>query len=108
MMGLLELVRDDGERIKIDSDERVVYFLSKRASFTDAEWSILKGLYFNVGKTVTRDFLLSLLKKNPHNDDTRIVDVHISSIRRKLSNLKLARINSIYGVGYVLCPSKKK
>ncbi len=107
-MAFLELIRDDGERVKVDSEERVVYFDNKSASFTQMEWALLKGLYFNVGKPVSREFLLSLLKKNDHLDNTRIVDVHISSIRKKLSKMKLAKILSSYGLGYVLKPSKKK
>ncbi len=107
-MAFLELIRDDGERVKVDSDERVVYFNGKSSSFTTMEWSLLKGLYFNVGKPVSRDFLLSLLKKNDHNDNSRIVDVHISSLRGKLNKIKLAKIVSVYGFGYVLKPSKKK
>ncbi len=107
-MSLLELVREDGERIRVDSEKRVVYFSSRESSFTKAEWSLLKGLYFNVGKPVERSFLLELLAKHIHREDTRIVDVHISSIRNKLAKLKVARIKSIYGVGYVLSPMKKK
>ncbi len=107
-MAILELVRDDGERVKIDSLKRVVYFNNHEASFTKNEWTLLKGLYFKVGQPVSREFLLNLLPNNEHRDDTRIVDVHISSIRNKLQKIKVARIKAIYGVGYALCPSKKK
>ena len=107
-MALLELVRDDGERIKVDSFKRIVYFNNHEASFTENEWILLKGLYFKVGKPVSRKFLLELLPNQEHREDTRIVDVHMSSIRNKLQKLKVARVKSVYGVGYALCPSKKK
>lgn len=107
-MAILELLRSDGERVRIDSDKQAVFFDGKEAYFTDMEWVVLKGLYFKIGQLSERNYLLSLLPNKEHKDDTRIIDVHVSSIRKKMEKLKLARIKSVYGKGYVLSPSKKK
>jgi DNA-binding response OmpR family regulator len=44
--------------------------------------------------------LVKLIWGTGKNFPTRTIDVHISSIRKKLAYIKGARIDSIYGNGY--------
>ena len=104
-MPILHLALDDGTPVSCDTSSRTITCLEKKAVFTEAEWILLKGLYFQNGKAVSRKALLALLPTGIYRDDTRVVDVHVSSIRAKLKKIKVARIKAIYGVGYQLAQS---
>ena len=73
-------------------------------SFSYQEMEILKLLLKQKGNPVTRDIFIKLLsnKKLPANK-TRVIDVHISNIKKKLKILNInINISSIRGIGYTL------
>ena len=107
-MAILTLTRDDGYNVQVDSAQRTVSFCGRTASFTFNEWKILKGLYFDLGMPVKRETLLRLIWNADRNIESRVVDMHVASIRKKLKRLRLARIASVYGVGYRLVATHEK
>lgn len=95
--------RADGAEVLVDVEEHTLTLNRTRVKFTPIEWQLFETLFLNIGETVNReDLLASISEEGDHTEDTRTVDVHISSIRKKLDQIKFATIKSDYGKGYVL------
>ena len=107
-MAVLELIRTDGARVQCDTIKQSITYLKRTVSFTGTEWLLLKVLYFELGHPIPRKRLMSCLPKEEHRGNSRVLDMHISQIRAKLQKIKVARIQSVYRVGYILLPSYKK
>ncbi len=114
-MAIIDIERADHSIIKCDTEKHTLSYYRYHVKFTPLEWRIVKTLYEARPGIVKRDDLIKLIwdtdsgqkhyealqasgKKYP----TRTIDVHISSIRKKLAYIKGARIDSIYGQGYRL------
>ncbi|MBP5444713.1 MAG: response regulator transcription factor [Acholeplasmatales bacterium] len=69
----------------------------KLISLTVKEFEILELLFKNKGKVVTRDDILTSIWGNDELE-TRSIDMHIKSIRKKLEDESL--IETVYGLGY--------
>lgn len=107
-MALMKIERGDGSFVDCDINGRTLSYYRYHTRFTDSEWTILKTLYQKRGTLVTREELIELLwGTNASNEPTRTVDVHVSSIRKKLAYIKGARIDSVYGHGYKLIMLKR-
>ncbi len=66
-------------------------------SLTVKEFEILEMLFKNRGKVVTRDEILTSIWGNDELE-TRSIDMHIKSIRKKIEDESL--IETVYGLGY--------
>jgi DNA-binding response OmpR family regulator len=99
-MAKMVIKRGDGTEITADNVERTLSYLRYSISFTPVEWKIMSYLYSQCGEPVSRKTLLKLIWDSNHNIPTRTVDVHVSAIRKKLTYIKGARIDSVYGIGY--------
>jgi DNA-binding response OmpR family regulator len=106
-MAVLHTKRADGAIIEWDEATRTITCARRKSTFTKSEWKLLTMLYDAAGETVTRDDLIEAIWGDRDKSETRIVDVHVSSIRKKLRYLEIARISSVYGKGYKLIPTKK-
>lgn len=78
-----------------------------RCSLSFHEYKVFKSLIQHRGDVVPRDVLFYSLWNCPGSRESRIIDVHISSIRRKLKcilpeNLHETIIISIRGIGYMI------
>lgn len=69
--------------------------------FTKGEKAILFELYQHLNDVVTREELFVALRGNDYSCETRILDIHIKEIRRKLGD-DSDLIETVYGVGYKL------
>lgn len=69
--------------------------------FTKGEKAILFELYQHLNDVVTREELFVALWGNDYSCETRILDIHIKEIRRKLGD-DSDLIETVYGVGYKL------
>lgn len=73
------------------------------------EFEVLLFLVQRPGMVITRDDLMNIVWGFDYVGGQRTVDVHVSSLRKKLEmNQKSVQIDSIRGVGYKLVVSKKK
>lgn len=73
-----------------------------RLNLTPIEYRLLVGIIKNVGKVLSRDRLIDLgWGANIHHLTDRAVDMHMSSLRKKLGKAG-ANIRTVYGVGYML------
>jgi len=99
-MDVIQIKRGDGSLVTCEISKRTLSYYRYHVSFTPIEWKLLTALYEKKGTIISRNDLLSLIWGEGNEMPTRTVDVHISSIRKKLTYIKGARIDSIYGQGY--------
>ncbi|MDP4145330.1 MAG: response regulator transcription factor [Bacillota bacterium] len=88
--------------LEIDIDKRIVKKDGFIINLSFKEFEILTLLASNPGKVITRDVILNKIGGPNYTPETRTVDVHISSIRRKLgyTDKSSGLIDTVSGVGY--------
>ncbi|MCX7997096.1 MAG: response regulator transcription factor [Patescibacteria group bacterium] len=75
----------------------------KEVSLTPQETKLLQYLMQNQGRILTREMILNRLWMSAIDVDTRIVDVYIGYLRKKIDrNSKRKLIHSVRGFGYIL------
>lgn len=87
------------ERLEIELDGR-----SQRLS--EIEFNILRIFLSNPNKKISREEILKTIWNDTRVEE-RTVDVHISSLRRKLKDFN-HNIKALYGSGYILRPIEKR
>ena len=80
-------------------DKHVVIADGKEVALTFKEFELLKYLMENTGIVLTRDKLLEEVWGYEYKGETRTLDVHIRTLRRKLGEAG-AIIETVRGVGY--------
>lgn len=80
-------------------DKHVVIADGKEVALTFKEFELLKYLMENAGIVLTRDKLLEEVWGYEYKGETRTLDVHIRTLRRKLGEAG-AIIETVRGVGY--------
>ncbi len=83
----------------MDTDAHIVTVSGNYVELTLKEYSLLQVLLENKGKVMTRDILLQKIWGYDFDGETRTVDVHIRTLRTKLSD-EGDIIETIRGVGY--------
>jgi len=89
-------VFDDGD-LHVDRARFEARLDGERVHLTKKEFDLLWLLIRNRGRVVTRDAILARLWDYDADVETRTVDVHIRSLRRKLGD---ERIETVVGLGY--------
>ena len=87
------------ESLEIYPQTYEVFLGKKKTAFTLTEFQLLFSLIKNKGKLFTRDQLIDLVRGHQVVIVDRNIDVHMSSIRKKLGNLG-EHILTVRGVGY--------
>ncbi|MBN2982968.1 MULTISPECIES: response regulator transcription factor [Cohnella] len=113
---------EDTQAAEQDSDEKVIthgdlqIFPDKYEVSLNGEWITLRPKEFEVllylaerpGIVITRDDLMNVVWGFDYIGGQRTVDVHVSSLRKKLEmNQQSVQIESIRGVGYKLTVNRK-
>lgn len=90
-----DLVLDPGRRTVLQGDRSVV--------LTSIEFSVLELLLAQAGRVISRDDICSRALGRQLNSFDRSIDVHVSSLRRKLGPAgdNSERIKSVRGIGYI-------
>ena len=86
--------------VTVDLAGRQVYINGQRVDFTPQEYALVEVLIKNRNIALSRDKLLEIAWGYDYGGDTRTVDVHIHSIRKKLGWEKA--IKTVYKLGYRL------
>lgn len=86
------------EGLTIDSTTHQVFLKQQEIKFTLTEFKILVELIRRQGQVVTRDQLRTNILQQPNLSD-RTLDVHMTSVRKKLAELG-KHVVTIRGVGY--------
>lgn len=88
--------------LNLDSNSNLVSNGHDFAALTKTEFSIFSVLYKKFGQLVTREELLYSIDGFQGDIQTRTIDVHISSLRRKIGALGPFVFEGVYGKGYRL------
>jgi DNA-binding response OmpR family regulator len=86
--------------IRINTTTREVWIAGSAADLTEMEFALLEILMRSAGRVVSRDELTLALFERAAAPYDRILDVHISHLRKKLEGGR-GLIRTIRGVGYV-------
>jgi DNA-binding response OmpR family regulator len=86
--------------IRINATNREVWIAGSPADLTEMEFDLLEILMRSAGRVVSRDELSLALFQRKASPYDRILDVHISHLRKKLEGGR-SMIRTIRGVGYV-------
>ena len=89
--------------LKIDFDQQLVYKNDQEIHLTKNEYRLLKCLFEQIGKVVTYQTLMTQVW-GPYSEDSQILRVNMSNIRKKIetNTLKPEYIITEIGVGYRL------
>lgn len=93
-----ENVLKNGE-IKINVDEHIVYINDIIIELTLKEYQLLKLFLTHIGMVFTREQLLNQVWGTEYYGETRTVDAHIRSLRKKIGDSSQC-IETVRGVGY--------
>lgn len=90
--------------IIIDTQKHTVYKDNEVLDLTLKEFELLKLLSQNIGKVLTRDYLLDKVWGYEYAGETRTVDVHIRHLRKKIEDNDKSPIyiETVRGIGYKL------
>lgn len=87
--------------IILDESRFEVKIGNRPVALTSTEFKLLKYFILNKGRLISRQTLLNNVWDYPSEIETRTVDAHIKSLRKKLDSKKV-RIATIIGMGYKL------
>lgn len=89
--------------VELDAGSRVARRNGEQIDLTSAEFGFLEMLLRSAGNVVTRDQLVQNVLGRSLNTCDRSLDVHVSSLRRKLGhkNGTTDRIKTVRGIGYM-------
>lgn len=93
--------------ITVNRDSYIVTVRDKEIGLTRKEYELLCYFIINQGIVLSRDRIMEVLWGEPFEGESRTIDMHIKSLRKKLG--KAGKwIHTIRGVGYQLCEEKEK
>ena len=89
--------------IKVDLKSIRVFINNAEIRLTKLEYDVLRFLISNQEKAISRDVLLNTIWGFNYDGATRIVDVHIYNLKKKLKQFNATlTIKAIRGVGYAI------
>ena len=86
----------------LNLDSHQVFVKGKIIDITNTEFTILNCLLSNQSKVISREQLYNLIYSTDQALETRTIDVHVASIRKKISDRQCHIIRTIYGIGYMI------
>jgi two-component system, OmpR family, response regulator VicR len=86
----------------IDVNERRVYKATQEVELTHTEFDLLTFLASNAGKVLSREKILNSIWGYEYPIETRVIDVHIRNLRRKIESQpsRPYYILAVPGIGY--------
>ena len=87
------------DKYEIDISKRIVLENNEEINFTTLEFDLLYLFVTNIGKSFSRDEILTQVWGSDYFGSDRVVDDLVRRVRKKMPNLN---INTMYGYGYRL------
>lgn len=87
--------------IFMDDEKRAVFVADVPCELTYKEYELLKQLLLNAGIVSTRDMILERVWGTDYEGESRTLDMHIGTLRRKLGSAG-SMIRTVRNVGYML------
>ena len=84
--------------LQLHAAAREVYLEERPIVLTSVEFTLLEALVREAGRTVSRERLTEIVLGRELRPFDRVIDVHVSNLRRKLGN---ERIKTVRGSGYL-------
>lgn len=97
----------DIEGLMIDEARREVYAKGELVKLTFKEYELLHYLVLNASIVLSRDKIMEAVWGYDFEGETRTVDMHIKTLRKKLGEIGMM-ITTIRNVGYKLAEEKSK
>ncbi len=89
--------------LTLDTQKMLVTRGGKEIILTPHEFKLLEFLLMNKGKVLTRDMILNRVWEYSYDVDTRVVDVYVGYLRKKIDfGYTKKLISSMRGFGYVI------
>ena len=88
------------DKLFIDLDKRIVKIDDKSVELTFKEFELLKYLAKNPGRAIPREELINQVWGYDFIGESRTLDVHVNSLRKKLGSDYNNCIQSVRQVGY--------
>ncbi len=85
------------QHLRLDPDSRQVWLEDQPLDLTTLEFDLLLTFLRHHGQVLSREQLLEQVWGTSYFGETRVVDVHVGNIRRKLDN---RFISTVRGIGY--------
>ena len=97
-------VKSGDSKFSINHAMQRVVFLNQELTLTPAEYKTLSHLVINPNRVHSREYLMSIIWDRPHGSDTKTINTHIKSIRKRLHELDEENdyIETHRGIGYSL------
>ena len=94
---------DDAE-LRFDEKASRLRYGDISVTFTPTEYRLLEVLHAHVGEVQSKAFLYQQVLHRGFTRHDRVLDMHISNLRRKLSQagVDILRLQSVWGHGYLL------
>lgn len=86
--------------LSIDVDHRLAAINGQDVTLTNKEFDILELLVAAKGKVVSRKDILREIWKSEAALETRTIDMHVRSLRKKLGDNQGQLISTVFGIGY--------
>ena len=88
--------------LMVDVNERRVFKLGDEVELTHTEFDLLAFLASNAGKVLSREKILNTIWGYEYPIETRVIDVHIRNLRRKIETVpsRPFYILAVPGIGY--------
>ena len=83
----------------MEKDEHEVIAFGEPVRLTKKEFGLVCTLMENRGRVLTREQLMSQVWEFEYSGETRTVDIHINTLRKKIGD-DGTRIQTVRGVGY--------
>lgn len=91
--------------LRLDPAAREVYLNEEALNLTSVEFTLLEALVRDAGHVLTREHLTQTALGRKLGPFDRVIDVHVSNVRRKLGSAECGqRIKAVRGSGYLFVP----
>lgn len=88
--------------LKLNLEAKTAELAGQPLTLTRKEYQVLEALMLRAGRILSKDMILSLIYGGIDEPNTKIIDVFICKLRKKLSDALngFTPIQTVYGVGY--------
>ncbi len=94
--------------LKLDTNTKEVTRKGEQIDLTKTEFNLLKYLLINKNQVLSRSMILSHVWGYQNDTNTRVVDVYVGYLRKKIDNdFEPNLIHSVRGFGYMLSDKNK-
>nr|MBP6562463.1 response regulator transcription factor [Neisseriaceae bacterium] len=92
-------------RLVISKSNRSVHWRERAIELSSSEYKLLITMAERAGETLSRDELFKKMRGFEFDGLDRSIDNHVSRLRRKFDDEQGDKIKTVWGEGYLFCPT---